>query len=62
MMTKYIFGDNQEAALWYKDSDLRLNHTISGVDPTAAYHLTTRQYVDDNDIFEFVELTDKDLN
>jgi len=40
------FGDSQETALWYEDDDLRLNHTISGVDPTEDYHLTTRFYVD----------------
>lgn len=52
------FGTNQEAALWYDNGDLNLNNTISGVDPTTTYHLTTKKYVDDNDIFEFTELTD----
>ncbi|RLI52469.1 MAG: hypothetical protein DRO87_13165, partial [Candidatus Thorarchaeota archaeon] len=41
------FGDNQEAALWYADSDLQLNHTLSGVAATQPYHLVQRQYVDD---------------
>jgi len=42
------FGDNQEAAMWYgADGELHLNHTISGVEPTSAYHLTTKHYVDD---------------
>jgi len=40
------FGDNQDAAMWYEDDDLRLNHTISGVVPTQDYHLTPRFYVD----------------
>ncbi len=42
------FGDAAAAALWFDDGDLRLNHTISGVSPTAANHLVTKQYVDDN--------------
>ena len=41
------FGDNQEAALWYSDSDLQLNHTLSGVAATQSYHLVQKQYVDD---------------
>ena len=40
------FGDNQEAALWYDDSDLQVNHTISGVAATQPYHLVQKQYVD----------------
>lgn len=40
------FGDNVEAALWYESGDLRLNHTISGADAVASYHLVTKNYVD----------------
>ena len=41
------FGDNLEAALWYDDSDLQLDHTLSGVAATQPYHLVQKQYVDD---------------
>lgn len=41
------FGDSQEAALWYDDSDLQLNHTISGVAAIQPYHLVQKTYVDD---------------
>lgn len=44
------FGDNNDAALWYDDDDLRLNHTISGVDPIEDYHLTTKKYITDEDL------------
>jgi hypothetical protein len=35
--------------MWWDGTanDLRVNSTVSGVDPTQSYHLTTRQYVDD---------------
>lgn len=41
------FGDGNEAALWYEDDDLQLNHTISGVAPTKDGHLVTKKYIDD---------------
>ena len=40
------FGPNQEAAIWWDGAELRLNHTISGVDPTKDGHLVTKRYVD----------------
>jgi hypothetical protein len=40
------FGDNQEGALWYLDSELQLNHTISGTAATAGYHLIRKDQVD----------------
>jgi hypothetical protein len=42
------FGDGNEAALWYEDHELQLNHTISGIAPTKDGHLVTKKYVDDN--------------
>ncbi len=45
------FGDNQEAALWFDNNELRLNHTISGIEATQGYHLITlnnmEEYVDE---------------
>jgi hypothetical protein len=51
---KIVFGDNFDSELfWDPDvphvttsGDLRLTTTISGVDPTEDYHLTTKYYVD----------------
>lgn len=45
---KIIFGDDLDAEILWDNSmeDLRLTSTISGVDPTQPYHLTTRWYVD----------------
>ena len=40
------FGDNQEAALWYKDGELQLNYTISGTTAIESYHLVQKSYVD----------------
>jgi len=44
------FGDNQEAALWFIENDLHLNHTISGTWATAGHHLVRldqlEEYVD----------------
>lgn len=40
------FGDGHEAAMWYYDGELRLNHTLSGIAPINSWHLTTKQYVD----------------
>ena len=51
---KIIFGDHFDSEIFWDSSvvhpttsgDLRLTTTISGVDPTESYHLTTRWYVD----------------
>jgi hypothetical protein len=45
---KVTFGTTIEANIWWDESvnDLNLDHTISGVDPTQNYHLTTKWYVD----------------
>ena len=48
------FGDNQEAALWFLDSELRLDHTISGTLATQGYHLVRKDQVPDY----FLDLTD----
>lgn len=48
------FGDNQEAALWYKDNELRLDHTISGTKATQGYHLVRKDQLPD----EFLDLVD----
>jgi len=39
------FGDGNEAAMWFDNGELFLNHTISGVDPTENYHLVTKGYM-----------------
>jgi len=52
---KIIFGDHFDSEIFWDSSvvhpttsgDLRLTTTISGVDPTEDYHLTTKWYVDD---------------
>ncbi len=44
---KAIFGDAGESSLWYDGAVMRVSSTISGVDPTQSYHLTTKYYVDD---------------
>lgn len=44
---RVIFGDSGESNLWYDVSGMRISSTISGVDPTQSYHLTTKFYVDD---------------
>ena len=51
---KVVYGDHFDSELFWDSSvvhpttsgDLRLTTTISGVDPTEDYHLTTRYYVD----------------
>jgi hypothetical protein len=48
------FGDNQEAALWFDDNELRLDHTISGTAATQGYHLVRLDQVPD----EFLDLVD----
>lgn len=40
------FGDNKEAALWYLQNELQLNHTISGTAATAGYHLIRKDQMD----------------
>ena len=41
------FGDNKEAAIWFENNDLILDHTISGVDPVLPGHLVTKRYLED---------------
>lgn len=41
------FGDGLDVDFWFDSSEFRVNSTISGVDPTQDYHLTTRFYVDE---------------
>jgi len=48
------FGDNQEAALWYNDNELRLDHTISGTWATQGYHLVRLDQLPD----EFLDFID----
>lgn len=45
---KVTWGTDLDANIWWDGTadDLRLDHTISGVDPTQDYHLTTKFYVD----------------
>jgi len=43
---RVTFGTGNDANFWWDGSELRVDTTISGVDPTQSYHLTTRQYVD----------------
>jgi hypothetical protein len=45
---KVTWGTDLDANMWYDGSadQLRVDTTISGVDPTEDYHLTTKQYVD----------------
>lgn len=38
------FGDNDDCSIWHDSTQLRASCTISGVDPTQPYHLTTVQY------------------
>ena len=40
------FGDNDDCSIWHDGSMMRISCTISGVDPTEPYQLTTKQYVD----------------
>lgn len=59
---KAIFGTGDDSAIYWDGtlSDMRITTTISGVTPTQGYHLTTKQYVDQQigGIDEFIELTD----
>lgn len=45
---RITFGDGADANLWWDGTanELALDSTISGVDPTQSYHLTTKNYVD----------------
>ena len=43
------FGNSQDSAIWFAGGELRMNTTISGVDPTQNYHLSTKSYVDTQD-------------
>lgn len=38
------FGDNDDCSIWHDNTQLRVSCTVSGVDPTQPYHLTTVQY------------------
>ncbi len=44
---RIIFGNSDDSSLYFDGIGLRLDTVISGVDPTQAYHLTTKNYVDD---------------
>jgi hypothetical protein len=57
---KAIFGSDQDSTLFWDgtEEDLRLTTVISGVYPTEDGHLTTKYYVDQGDIDNFLELTD----
>jgi len=50
------FGDSQEAALWFDSNELMLNHTISGVDPIADYHLVTKNYMTSSGVIDHGQL------
>jgi len=47
-------GDNHEAALWYAQNELRLDHTISGTWATQGYHLVRKDQLPD----EFLDFID----
>ena len=55
-----VFGTGQDSELFWDGTlnDLRLTTTISGVDPIQDYHLTTKYYVDQNRVDNFLGLTD----
>jgi len=55
-----IFGTDQDSTLFWDGTleDLRITSTVSGVYPIQNYHLTTKYYVDQGDIDDFLELTD----
>jgi len=44
---KVTWGDGLDANMWFDSAEFRLDSTISGVDPTQDYHLTTKYYVDE---------------
>ena len=41
------FGDNAEAQLWFENTELMLDHTISGTEATAGYHLIRKDQVEE---------------
>lgn len=43
---RVYFGDSDDTSFWFDGTELRVATTISGVDPTQSYHLTTKNYVD----------------
>ena len=43
---KIVFGNSDDSSLYFDGIGLRLDTVISGVDPTQAYHLATKNYVD----------------
>ena len=43
---KIVFGTISGSNLYFYNSELQLDTVISGVDPTQAYHLATKNYVD----------------
>ena len=43
---KITFGDGLNVDVLFDGSEFGVNSTVSGVDPTQDYHLTTKQYVD----------------
>jgi hypothetical protein len=49
------FGDSDDCSMWFDSTQLRVSCTLSGVDPTQDYHLTTKYYVDN---LEFLDLVD----
>ena len=63
---KAVFGTNDDSYITFKDDQLQVSSTVSGITPTKGYHLTTKQYVDDVvstvsgeiNSMSFLELTD----
>jgi len=49
------FGDSDGCSIWFDGSQMRVSCTLSGVDPTEDYHLTTKYYIDNK---EFLDLVD----
>jgi len=43
---RIVFGNSDDSSLYFDGIGLRLDTVISGVDPTQAYHLATKNYVD----------------
>jgi hypothetical protein len=43
---KVIFGNEDDASIYWDGSQLKVSTTLSGVTPTTAGHLTTKNYVD----------------
>jgi len=51
---QFYFGTDVDAALWWYEDELQLNHTISGVQATQGYHLARLDQIPD----EFLDLVD----